>query len=257
MAIRPVSGYERLKQLQKEQKEREEKKSTTYTNHFLRLGDGESVTLRFLYNLMTENHQHEMISIKMHDYWVEADRRFVQAVCAEEDGKQCHWCMIAKREVDKANDRPQRNKVEKDARYTAVKAAYQKAAKDHFILPCFVYGVDDEGKETATPHLLDVKWSVLPTLEKLFESGLASPNGKVHDITTTDFTYSRELQNGRTVYSLVPTGYAPRNLPRPPFERIMQMIMEDRPIRELDSTAGNASTPPAFAEEDDDEEHPF
>jgi hypothetical protein len=259
MAIRPASGYERLKQLQEEQKEREEKKPT-YANNFLRLADGENVELRFLYNLMTENHEREMVAVKMHDYWLESEKHFVQAVCAKEDGKQCHWCSIAKHDIDLANTLPGKNKQEKDKRRDALKNAWAKAAKDHFILPCFVYGSDPEtGKRTATAKLLDLKWSLLPSLQKLFENGLAAPNGdKIYDITTTDFIYSRETQNGKTVYSLVATGYMPKKFTCPPTSRIMEMILADRPYRELVEGPSVTMAPSDVPSDNEDEdEFPF
>lgn len=251
MAIREVDAFERAKQLQRERAERASKGDGEggFVDYFVRLGQDESVKLRFLYNLRTTNKQNQMVCVKMHDYWDNDEKRFVRAVCATEDGNACHWCAVASAELAHA-----RGIKDKKAGKEALRAAHQKEAREHFILPCYMMYKNDEGKEVAEPKLLDVKMALLTDLMALYEEGVPTPDGDVNDITVGDFTYKRTGTGTDTRYSLQFLGYKHRGNNAPPIKRVEEMIYQSRPPVVATANSGTRSSSSFEVDEDD---HPF
>ncbi|GCE49222.1 hypothetical protein EI42_05975 [Thermosporothrix hazakensis] len=226
------SAYERFKQL-KQERENRKNQNQTWTNHFIDLKDGESFRLRFLFNILDEpNHEREMLALKMHDYFLTNENKYVRALCAEELNKPCQLCQQAADELELA-----RENTDQAVRKAAMSAAYRKAARDHFILPCFLYT-----EETVIPKLLDLKSQILNDLIALYEEGIESEDEqgnviKLHDITIGDFTYKRSGTGKDTRYSLLFTRIKPIKLPSVSRERILEMIQESRPARIVTSEA--------------------
>lgn len=241
MVVSATSAYARAKQLEEEKKQRKENGGGQWVNHFIELKDGESVRLRFLYNMLDEPaHEKEMLCFLMHDYFVQADNRFVRALCAQEDGKPCHWCHVAERELKKAQAMSSAS-----TKKEALKAAHRKEAKEHFVLPCLVSELDEngkpvvgeDGKQVITSKLLDLKASILTDLMSIYDTGIEDEDEsgnevKLHDITVGDFLYKRSGAGTDTRYSILFTRVKRARLSPPTHERIKEMILECRPFQE-------------------------
>lgn len=231
-----MGGYAAHKQQIEDAAKRQQ---ANYTDHFLRLADNESKRLRFAYDIATEDGNNQMLVIRMHDYFLKAENKYVRALCAELTDQPCYWCNVANQAIAQAKNAPDSRRKE------ALKNAYAKAAKDVFILPCHVFYQDEDGKWRTEGKLLQLTWGVKTQLVKMFEEGETWEDGdgnphKTHNITAGNFILKRMKDDGGKVsYSLSYQGDKPGKFGTPTFEHVEKMILESRPPKVLQDQAND------------------